>query len=282
MGIAEREKIECQRNEVMRLQEEYQRSREAVSKNLDSSLDSGSTELPDERKRHVKAAELRSKLEELESAYEEVTKTAQIEILQAKDNLKKAEMETLQGKVGLMKGKSEIQRQWRLLETLQAKHKKIQEDIQQKIREARKEVEEAEKVEEEDLMNQEQSILHRRQARKKVEEATQKLKEMESNFTSKDSVPEAQAIDDSSDWKNKEEVQEIQEQRKILMELLSKHQAALMKASQLITETKTKLDSHLQGESTLIQPARLHVEACETKLEPLIVEEERLGKHCEE
>ena len=47
-------------------------------------------------KRRVKADELRSKLEELESAYDEVTRTAQVEILQAKDNLKKAEMETLQ------------------------------------------------------------------------------------------------------------------------------------------------------------------------------------------
>ena len=57
-----------------------------------------------------------------------MTRTAQVEILQAKENLKKAEMETLQGKVGLMKGKSEIQRQWRLLEALQGKHKKIQEN----------------------------------------------------------------------------------------------------------------------------------------------------------
>ena len=77
----------------------------------------------------MKAEELRSKLEQLESAYEEVTKTAQREILQAKENLRKAETETLQGKVGLMKGKSEIGRQWQVLETLQAKHKKIQEGL---------------------------------------------------------------------------------------------------------------------------------------------------------
>ena len=36
-------------------------------------------------------------------------------------------MPALQGKMGLMKGKSEIQRQWKLLEALQVKHKKIQE-----------------------------------------------------------------------------------------------------------------------------------------------------------
>ena len=32
------------------------------------------------------------------------------------------------------------------------------------------------------------------------------------------------AANDVADWKDKEEVEEIQEQRKILMELLSKHQ----------------------------------------------------------
>ena len=55
-----------------------------------------------------------------------------------------------------------------------------------------------------------------------------------------------------------------------------------MKASQLVTETKTKLDSHLAGQSSLIEPARAHIESCEKKLEPLIEEEERIKKHCGE
>ena len=55
-----------------------------------------------------------------------------------------------------------------------------------------------------------------------------------------------------------------------------------MKASQLVTETKTKLDSHLAGQSSLIEPARAHIESCEKKLEPLIEEEERIKKQCAE
>lgn len=130
-------------------------------------------------------------------------------------------------------------------------------------------------------MNQEQSILERRQARKKVEEATQKLMEMESNFTMKD-AENVNPVQELAEWKDKEEVLEIQEQRKILMELLSKHQAALMKASQLVTETKTKLESHLQGEDSLIKPVRSHMGSLEKQLEPLIKEEEKIEKYCQE
>lgn len=215
----------------------------------------------------------------MESEYIEATKIAQQEILQAKENLKKAEMETLQGKVGLMQGKMELQRQWKVLETLQAKHKKTQEDLQIKIREVRAQLEQAELAEEEELMTQEKSILERRQARKKVEEATQKLFEMESRMTRADSISDNK---DLMDWQNKEEVREMQEQRKILMELLSKHQVALVKASQLVTETKTKLESHLENEASVINPIKEHITQYERELEPLIKIENEIEKQRQE
>ena len=225
------------------------------------------------------AEELRTRLEALENEYTEATKIAQQEILQAKDNLKKAEMETLQGKVGLMQGKMELQRQWKVLETLQAKHKKTQEDLQIKIREVRAQLEQAELAEEEELMTQEKSILERRQARKKVEEATQKLFEMESRMTRADSISDNK---DLMDWQNKEEVREMQEQRKILMELLSKHQVALVKASQLVTETTTKLESHLENEASVINPIKEHIAQYEKELEPLIKMENEIDKQRQE
>ena len=92
-------------------------------------------------KESFKADELRTHLQMLEAEYEEATKSAQSEISQAKENLKKAELETLQGKVGLMQGKSELQRQWKLLDALQTKHKKNQEEIQKKIRSVKNEIE---------------------------------------------------------------------------------------------------------------------------------------------
>ena len=100
-----------------------------------------------------KADELRSQLEKLEAEYDELSKVAQKEIQEAKNNLKKAEMETLQGKVGLMEGKMALQKHWKQLESLQTKHKKKQEEVQCRIREIRGKLEKAEVVEEEELMN---------------------------------------------------------------------------------------------------------------------------------
>lgn len=224
---------------------------------------------------------MRSTLEKLEAEYDQLSKTAQKEIQEAKGNLKKAEMETLQGKVSLMEGKSALQKQWKLLEALQSKHKKKQEEIQCKIREIRSQLEKAEVAEEEELIIQEKSIVERRQARKKVEEATQKLLEMESKskLARTDSVRQSQEL---LEWQNKEEVREMQEERKILMELLSKHQVALVKASQLVTETKTKFESHIENETTIIGPIREQVAAYERDLELLKKSEEQLEKQCQE
>ena len=188
-------------------------------------------------------------------------------------------METLQGKVGLMQGKSELQKQWKFLEKLQSKHKKTQEDIQKKIREVRDQLDKAEVSEEEELMSQEKSILERRKARKKVEEATQKLMEMESRLSRSDSISNSE---DLMEWQSKEEIREMHEQRKILMELLSKHQVALVKASQLVSETKTKLESHLENESLLMAPVREHIAVAEKGLEPLLKLGTQLEKQCQE
>ena len=229
-----------------------------------------------------KADELRSQLEKLEAEYDELSKVAQKEIQEAKNNLKKAEMETLQGKVGLMEGKMALQKHWKQLESLQTKHKKKQEEVQCRIREIRGKLEKAEVVEEEELMNQERSILARRQARKKVEEATQKLMEMESKTRKLSRTESFSQNKDLLEWQNKEEVQEMQEERKILMELLSKHQVALVKASQLVTETKTKLESHVQNETTIVGPVREQLATYEREMEPLKKLEEQLEKQCQE
>ena len=70
-------------------------------------------------------------------------------------------------------------------------------------------------------MSQEQTVLERRQARKKVEEATQKLVEMESKMKRVNSITDNK---DLLDCKNKEDVEDLTEKRKIFMELLGKHQ----------------------------------------------------------
>ena len=188
-------------------------------------------------------------------------------------------METLQGKVGLMQGKSELQKQWKLLDNLQLSHKKAQEDIQAKIRLVRDELEKAEMAEEEELMSQEKNILKRRQSRRKVEEATEKLMKMESKLKRADSISQTK---DLLDWQNKEEVREIQETRQILMELLSKHQVALCKASQLVTESKTKLASHIENETTTLTPIRENIAKYEQELEPLLKLETQIEKKCAE
>lgn len=281
--VNQREMIEKQRNEVVRLQEEYEVSRQTAANEMDNTRGKDGAENSEESgEARDKADELRSKLETLEAEYDELSKEAHKEIQVAKNNLKKAEMETLQGKVGLMEGKMALQKHWKQLESLQTKHKKKQEEVQCKIREIRGKLEKAEVVEEEELMNQERSILARRQARKKVEEATQKLMEMESKSKKISKTESIAQNKDLLDWQNKEEVQEMQEERKILMELLSKHQVALVKASQLVTETKTKLESHVQNETTVLGPVREQLVTYEREMEPLKKLEEQLERQCQE
>ena len=140
----------------------------------------------------------------------------------------------------------------------------------------REELGKAEEAEEADLVEQGKSILERKKKRRKVEEATQKLLEMESKFSKIDS----QLVEskDLIDWQNREEIRELTEQRKILMELLSKHQVALLKASQMVTETKTKLESHLQSESVLVDPIKQNIEKYEKELEPILALEEQINR----
>ena len=276
----EKTKIDQQKEEVIRLQNEFEAYKEEAAKAVDCSREVVKDgEAEESRGSDRETSELRALLEQLEREYEEAVKQSQTEILQAKESLKKAEMETLQGKIGLSEGKNALQIQWKKLETLQAKHKKKQEQIQKRMIEVRERLEKAELAEEEELMEQEKSILERKKKRKKVEEATQKLLEMEMKFSKTDS--EFKESKEFVDWQNKEEIREFQEQRKILMELLSKHQVALLKASQMVTETKTKLENHVHNEKMLIDPIRESIAKLEKDLEPLSNVEAQLDRKCE-
>ena len=106
-----------------------------------------------------------------------------------------------------------------------------------------------------------------------------KLLEMESKRSENDA--RHMESRDLVDWQNREEVRELTEQRKILMELLSKHQVALLKASQMVTETKTKLDSHLQSETVLVDPIKENIAKHEKELEPVLVLEEQINRKYE-
>ena len=97
---------------------------------------------------------------------------------------------------------------------------------------------------------------------------------------SKSSNTDAKLIDsrDLVDWQNREEVRELTERRKIQMELLSKHQVALLKASQMVTETKTKLESHLQSEAVLADPIKENISKFEKELEPVLAREDQINR----
>ena len=140
----------------------------------------------------------------------------------------------------------------------------------------REELSKAEEAEEEELVEQGKNIMERKKKRRKVEEATQKLLEMESQFSKID----AQLVEskDLIEWQHREEIRELTEQRKILMELLSKHQVALLKASQMVTETKTKLESHLQSEKILVDPIKQNIAKYEQELEPVLALEEQVNR----
>eukprot|EP00112_Aurelia_sp_Birch-Aquarium-sp1_P000611 Seg1058.2 transcript_id=Seg1058.2/GoldUCD/mRNA.D3Y31 product="Kinesin-like protein KIF16B" protein_id=Seg1058.2/GoldUCD/D3Y31 len=288
---SEKNQIEEQRKEVLRLQTEFEAFTEESRKNV-SQEETTKEEIKEETEQKeageqnwasgvekLKTGELRKLLDTLERQYEDEVKNAQIEILQAKEAVKSAEMDTLQGKRGLAEGKMEVQTQWKKLESIQTMHRNRQLELQKRIKEVREELGKAEEAEEDDLVEQGKSILERKKKRRKVEEATQKLLEMESKFSKLDS----QLVEskDLIDWQNREEIRELTDQRKILMELLSKHQVALLKASQMVTETKTKLESHLQSETVLVDPIKQNIGKYEKELEPILALEKQINRKCD-
>lgn len=81
----------------------------------------------------------------------------------------------------------------------------------------------------------------------------------------------------------KEEMKDIREEKKILLELLSKHQVALTKATQMVTETKVKLENCLENERLTLQPQRERVELLvRNELGPLIEMEGNVERRCED
>lgn len=114
---------------------------------------------------------LRKRLKQLEADYEEQRKTAQREVSQAKESVRRVEQETLEGLRSLTTGKSAIEGEWRRLEEVQAKHKRAQDQAYVKIKDVREMLESAEEMEEASLIEKEKMIMERRAARMKVEEA---------------------------------------------------------------------------------------------------------------
>lgn len=85
------------------------------------------------------------------------------------------------------------------------------------------------------------------------------------------------------EFETREEIKDIREERKILNELLNKHQTALQKATLMVTETKTKLEKHLEGEKLILMPLREKVESLvRNELGPLIECEQEIEKKCED
>ena len=227
---------------------------------------------------------LRERLKQLEADYEEQRKVAQREVSEAKESVRRVEQETLEGLRSLTTGKSAIEGQWQRLDQVQAKHKRAQEQAYNKIKEVREMLENAEEMEEASLVEKEKMIMERRAARMKVEEARRRLEELEhedkcvelteADFTKKKELLESET---------REEIKDIREERKILTELLNKHQTALQKATLMITETKTKLEKHLEGEKLILMPLREKVEnLVRHELGPLIECEQEIERRCED
>ena len=85
------------------------------------------------------------------------------------------------------------------------------------------------------------------------------------------------------EFETREEIKDIREERKILTELLHKHQTALQKATLMVTETKTKLEKHLESEKLILLPVREKVEGLvRNELGPLIDYEQEIEKKCED
>lgn len=227
---------------------------------------------------------LRERLRQLEVDYEEQRKEAQREVAQAKDSVRRVEQETLEGLRSLTTGKSAIEGEWRRLEEVQAKHKRAQEQSYAKIRDVREMLENAEEVEEASLIEKEKMIMERRAARMKVEEARRRLEELEnedkeSELTEADFTKKKELLE----FETREEIKDIREERKIINELLNKHQTALQKATLMVTETKTKLEKHLESEKLILMPLREKVESLvRNELGPLIEYEQEIEKRCED
>ncbi|XP_067020405.1 kinesin-like protein KIF16B isoform X2 [Acropora muricata] len=227
---------------------------------------------------------LRERLKQLEADYEDQRKQAQREVSQAKESVRRVEQETLEGLRSLTTGKSAIEGEWRRLEEVQAKHKRAQEQAYVKIKDVREMLENAEEMEEASLIEKEKMIMERRAARMKVEEARRRLEELENEdkdveLTEEDFTKKKELLE----IETREEIKDIREERKILNELLNKHQTALQKATLMVTETKTKLEKHLEGEKLILMPLREKVESLvRNELGPLIDYEQEIERRCEE
>ncbi|XP_028398519.1 kinesin-like protein KIF16B isoform X2 [Dendronephthya gigantea] len=300
----EKKEVEKQREQIEVLRKEIEEKEEAVkrassperNRNGSSSTslatsdesNSASPEISEssssqlEAKSHVEV--LRNKLKQLDLELQRHRVLAKGEITAAKDAVRRVEQETLQGMRSLATGKTDIEVAWKKLDTIQTKHKVIEEDLLLRINEIREKLEKAEDVEEADLLEKERVIMERRAARMKVEEARRQIEELESesrtldlgeaDFNKKKEMLEGEA---------KEEIKDIREEKKILLELLSKHQVALSKASHMVTETKVKLENCLENERITIEPQRERVELLvRNELGPLIEMEGNIERRCED
>lgn len=227
---------------------------------------------------------MRNKLKQLDKELQRHRHIAKTENRAAKEAVRRVEQETLQGVRTLAMGKTDIELAWKKLDTVQAKHKIIEEEFLLRINEIREKLEKAEDVEEAGLLEKERVIMERRAARMKVEEARKQLEELENDnrtvdlgeadFNKKKELLEGEA---------KEEIKDIREERKILQELLSKHEVALTKATQMVTETKMKLENCLEHERLSITPQRERVELLvRNELGPLIEMEGNVERRCED
>lgn len=164
------------------------------------------------------------------------------------------------------------------------KHKHIHDQQVAKMRDLREIIDHEEEAEEAELIEKEKMIMERRATRHKVEEARRKLEELEHedksiDLTEEDFTKKKELLE----WETREEIKDIREERKILNELYSKHQTALQKATTMVTETKTKLEKHLESEKLILVPMRNKVECLvRNELGPLIEAEQEIERRCED
>ena len=314
----ERQQVETQRAEVEALQQEIEAKRREVEEvesqaraviekasrtsnktslsdapqelaapEADAARAGLSSRVPEEEepegKSHIEA--LRERLRQLEGEYEDLRKVGQKEIREAKDALQKAEQDALEGLRSLTMGKSAIESQWQRLADVQAKHRQLQEHAMTKIRDVRELLEHAEEAEEASLIEKERMIMDRRAARMKADEARRRLEEMEHEDGGYLELSEADFAKkrEMLESETREEIKDIKEERKILTELYSKHQHALQKATQMVTETKIKLEKHLESDKLILVPLREKVEnLVRNELGPLIELEHEIEKRCED
>ena len=118
----------------------------------------------------------------------------------------------------------------------------------------------------------------------KVEEARRQIEELENESRTLDlGEADFNKKKETLEGEAKEEIKDIREEKKILLELLSKHQVALSKASHMVTETKVKLENCLENERITIEPQRERVELLvRNELGPLIELEGNIERRCED